>query len=448
MTIRPPLSDRAPWRLAAAVCMALLAAGCGGWFGDSEDPPLPGARVAVLLHDREIAPDPSTKGLQILLPAPVINTSWPMAGGFANHAMHHLQVSSDLRNRWRADIGRAAGPEELYISTPIVGGGVIFTMDANTQVRAFNIETGEKLWSAELTPGDEDDGHIGGGIAFELGRLYVTTGFGQVVALDSRTGAVLWRVPLGAPLRTPPTVRGGRVFVLTVDNKLYALSAHDGSTFWKYSSISEVASLLGGGSPAVKQGVVVAAFSSGELVALKAETGRILWSDSLGSVRRTAEISSLAHIRGRPIIDRGLVIAISHGGLVTAIDLRTGQRVWDREIGGKESPWVAGDFIFLISNDSALICLSRKDGRIVWVSQLPRWTDEKDKYGAINWTGPILVSDRLIVAGSHGQALAVSPYSGRFMGEIEMPDKISVPPIAAQGSVFFLTDDADLVAYR
>ena len=133
---------------------------------------------------------------------------------------------------------------------------------------------------------------------------------------------------------------------------------------------------------------------------------------------------------------------------MVAIDLRSGRRIWDKEIGGLESPWVVGNYIYVMSNDGELICLSRDDGRVHWVQQLPRWGDPKNKRDPILWSGPILVSDRLIVAGSKGEALAISPYSGQIIGKVEMPDNVSVAPIAANGSVYFLSDNAELVAYR
>ena len=434
--------------LAAAVA---LLGGCDtvkSWFTEEEPPPLPGERISVLLHEQALTPDPKVAAERIMLPPPTLNPDWPQAGGYANHAMHHIEVADGLARAWGADIGEGVDDAERFVSSPIVARGAVFAMDTATNVSAFVAETGARLWEAELTPEEEEDGHIGGGLAYESGRVVVTTGFAQVIALDAATGAEIWRRDIGSPMRTPPTLRGGRVFAVTVDNKLNVLDAANGDTLWTHTGIAEIASILGGGSPAVDGGVVVVPYSSGELVALKVENGRVLWTDSLAAVRRTDVVSTLAHIRGRPIIDRGRVIAISHGGLMVAIDLRSGRRIWNKEIGGLESPWVVGNYIYVMSNDGELICLSRDDGRVHWVRPLPRWEDPKNKRDPILWSGPILVSDRLVVAGSKGEALAISPYSGQILGRVEMPDNVSVTPIAANGSVYFLSDNAELVAYR
>ena len=437
--------------LLAVIAVSLGLSACStisDYIDTDEDPPLPGERISVLANQRSLSPDPGLAGKAILLPAPFANAGWPQSGGYANHAMHHIEVRQALNEAWSVDIGAGSDDEERLSSSPVVVGGRIFAMDARATVSAYDTATGGLLWETELTPDDEDDGHINGGLAFERGRLYATTGFAEVIALDAGSGAVVWREHVGAPMRAAPTVRGGRVFAQTVDNRLFAINAETGEGLWTHSGISETASVLGSASPAVDAGVVVVAYSSGELVALKAENGRVLWQDSLLTVRRTDAVSTLADIRGRPVIDRGRVIAMSHAGLTAAIDLRTGRRLWDREIGGLENPWVAGDYVFLLTNDNEIACISRNDGRIFWVRALPRFEDPEDLEDPIIWTGPILASDRLIIAGSNGEALAVSPYDGRILGSVEMPDGVSVPPVVADGSVYFLADDAELVAYR
>jgi len=269
-----------------------------------------------------------------------------------------------------------------------------------------------------------------------------------VIALNASSGTVIWRTTLPGPMRSAPTVRSGRVFAMTVDSRLYALNGATGDEIWNYIGIPEIASLLGGASPAVDNGVVVAPFPSGELIALKVENGRVLWTEALLSTRRINVVSTIAHIRGQPIIDRGQVFAISHGGMMVSIDLRSGRRIWSKEIGGLSNPWVAGDYIFLLTNDAEVVAISRKSGSIHWVQTLPQYENPQTKDNPIIWNGPILASDRLLLASSLGLVYSISPYDGRIMGSVEMPSGISVPPVIAGRSVYFLADNASLLAYR
>ena len=108
---------------------------------------------------------------------------------------------------------------------------------------------------------------------------------------------------------------------------------------------------------------------------------------------------------------------------MVAIDLRTGDRVWEQDLGGTHAPWVAGDFIYVLSNDSTLLCLTRSDGRVRWERTLPQYENEKKKSDALFWTGPILAGDRLIVVSSEGEAFSVSPYTGEPLGRTEFPGR-------------------------
>ncbi|MBT3766978.1 MAG: PQQ-binding-like beta-propeller repeat protein [Rhodospirillaceae bacterium] len=433
----------------------ILASGCDtvsesfdDVFSKKRKPPLPGKRVSILLNQRSITPDPRAANEQILLPAPSVNRDWPQPGGYPNHAMHHIAVGDALKQIWRVDIGEGADEELRLVAAPIVVNGWLFTIDSEHQVTALNAESGKQIWRIDLTPKAEDDGHIGGGITFEAGRIFVATGFGVVYALNAKDGAVLWSTPVDGPMRTAPTAHGGQVFVMTLENKTIAFDSKTGKKQWTHAGTTETASVLGGGSPAVDQGVVVVGYSSGEVFALKSESGRVLWSDSLSGVRRGSGASGLSHIRGRPIIDRGNIIAMSNSGIIASFDLRTGRRIWDKRISGGENPWVAGNFIFLLTNDSEIAALSRSSGRIYWVTGLPRFEGGRTSGTPIVWTGPILASDRLLVAGSNGEALAVSPYTGKVLGKESLPDGVSVAPIVANRTVYFLSDNADLSAYR
>ena len=433
-------------RALCVVSAALLLASCSGWFGGSEEPPLPGERIDLLATIGATEADEAVAGQEIRLPEPIENPEWPQDGGVPEHAMPHLAIGESPTIAWRADAGRGTGGDAWLLAQPVIAGGRVFTMDSGAEVRALDADTGDLAWSRELS--SDDDGILGGGLGVADGRLYATTGSGQVVALDAGSGEEIWRKSLNGPIRAAPTIRDGRVFVVTIANELFALSAADGRLLWNHAGIAEVAGLVGGAAPAVDQGVVVAPFTSGEAVALRAENGRVVWTESLTSLRRSDAVTSLAHIRGRPVIDGGLVYVVGHSRRTVAIDFRTGNRLWEASVGGLHGPWAAGDFVFVMTRDAELVCLTRDGGLVRWVTKLPRYEDEEDREEPIFWAGPVLAGNHLFVAGSTGELLSISPASGEVADRTRLPGPVLIPPSVARKTLYLLTEDAELVALR
>ena len=418
-------------------------------FGGSDDEILPGTRISVLALERALRPDINAVDTQIVLPAPEDVESWTQAGGLSHHAMHHMVLGSAPRLRWRTDAGAGSGKRNRTLGEPVIAGGRAFVFDAKAYAMAFNIRNGDRLWRRELVPNDEDDGHfLGGGLAYENGLVFATTGFAEVVAVNAQSGRDVWRTHVDAPIRSAPTVSGGRVFVITVDNQVIALAARDGRRLWSYSGVSSQTILLGSGSPAVDGGVVIAPFTNGEIAALRVDNGAVLWSDSVIAVRRTEAAASLTDISGRPVIDRGRVYAVGHSGILVSIDLRTGQRVWDVPVPGVYQPWVAGDFLYATTIDSEVVCVDVRTGQILWVTQLRRFEDAEDQENRLIWTGPSIASDRIIVLGSNEEALSLSPYNGEVLGSIELRSPVTISPVFANATMYIYDDAGDLLAYR
>ncbi len=425
--------------------MALV--GCA-LFTPYVPPPLPGERISVLSLERTLEPDPGLQDLQVRLPRPFANSDWPQAGGSATKAMHHLAIGDAPRRRWRVSIGAGSNRDRRLTAPLIVAESRVFAMDAEGRVIALRLQDGERLWRFDAVPEGENRGAVGGGLAYGSGAVVVSTAYGELIALDAANGVELWRTRLGIPLVSAPTVAGELVFVVSSDNQAFGLRVEDGSPVWNHVGIAETAGLIGAGSPAAATGTVVVPYSSGELVALRADNGQVLWSDSLSRGGATTALGEITDINGHPVLDRGTVYAIGHSGRMVADDATSGARLWTQDVSGSGSPWIAGDFLYLITSQDELIALSRLDGRIRWVTELPRYEKPDTLEDPIAWAGPVLGSDRLILVSSTGDAVAVSPYNGRMLGSLRLSDSVFLPPVLADEWLLFLTDDGAIVAYR
>ncbi|MDE2184591.1 MAG: PQQ-like beta-propeller repeat protein [Alphaproteobacteria bacterium] len=460
--------------VAALAAAALVVSGCstfdnmGSWFSSPHKSKLKGTRISIMTTDDSVKPDATLKDVKVVLPPPYGNTEWPEPGGFADNAMYHLEAAGPLQQVWTQDAGDGSNSDTRLAAAPIVAAGKIYVLDAAAHVYAFDAASGEPAWHVSVAPigkqgfwnmmslglfgsdtrPDRSKG-FGGGIAFDGGRLFVTTGFGEVLALDPADGKVLWRAGVGVPIVNAPTANGGRVFVSSQDNHLHAFAESNGRELWDHQGIPESAGILTSTSAAVAGEFVFAPYTSGELFALLVQTGRPAWSDMLTRSGGVTALSELDDIAGRPVVDRDLVFAISHSGVMAAIQISTGERQWTRDIEGIQTPWVAGDYVYVLTVQDQVLCLARKDGRVKWIHQLPQWSDPEDTSSdPIVWSGPVLVSDRLIMVSSNGYAESISPYTGELMGRVEIPDGTFIPPVVANDTLYILTNDAQLVALR
>jgi outer membrane protein assembly factor BamB len=436
-------------RVAILIAAALASSGCSVFKRGKPKTPVLGERIPVLANEGAVEIDLPTAALPMNLPPPVENTEWTQSGGNAAKSMGQVALGTQLAQAFSVNAGRGSSMTARLASSPVVANGRVYTIDTLGTVRAFDGRTGAQLWASQTPTEKGNEASLyGGGIAYDNGRIYATNGLGYVAALDERTGGIAWQVRPGGPLRGAPTVANGAVYVMSQDNQIYSLKEGDGSTNWSQAASLEIAGVFGSASPAVGQGTVIAGFSSGELNAYRYENGRQVWQDTLQRTSISTSVSSLSDIDADPVIDNGQVFAVGQGGRMVALDINSGQRIWEANIAGISTPWLAGDWIFVVTDEAKLLCLSRANGKVRWINQLPQFRKAKSKKGELDYEGPILAGGRLIVVGSNGVVVNVDPTTGSYQSQTNVGASISLPPVVANSTLYILDDRGQLHAFR
>ena len=421
-------------KTALVAAMMLALGGCNLFKGGKPKTPVLGNRVPILTTEAGAQADATIAGVAVALPAAASNASWAQPGGNAAKSMGHLALGQTLSRAWSTRID-AGNNRARLASAPVVADGRVFVVDVNAVVAAYAADTGARIWATPIHPDKENaQSRFGGGVSFIDGKVFATSGLGDVVALNAADGAQLWRVKPGGPLRGAPTLANGQVYVLSQDSQLYALSQADGSVQWNQSASLESQGVFGVAAPASSQGTVVAGFASGELNAYRYENGRLLWQDTLSRTSVSTSVSALSDIDAEPVIDNGRAYAIGQGGRLVAIDLGTGQRLWEQNFASIASPWVAGDWLFVVTDDARLICVSKATGKVRWLSQLKRYENEKKKKGRVQWIGPVLAGDRLLLLNSRGEIVSASPSDGSVLSTVGGKVPFELPPVVANGT--------------
>ena len=435
--------------IAVLIAAALASSGCGVFKKGKPKTPVLGERIPVLTSESDAQVDPATQALPFTLPAAVENAGWTESGGNSSNSMGHVALGAALQPAFTVQAGRGSSLTARLAAPPIVAKGRVYTIDTLGAVRAFDAKTGGQVWASQ-TPemkGNED-ALYGGGIAYDNGRIFATNGLGFVSALSEENGGIAWQVRPGGPLRGAPTVANGALYVISQDNQIYSLKEEDGSSNWSQPASLEIAGIFGAASPAVGQGTVVAGFSSGELNAYRYENGRQVWQDQLQRTSIRTSVSSLTDIDADPVIDNGQVFAIGAGGRMVGLDLTSGQRLWELNIAGIANPWVAGDWVFVVTSEDKLLCIYRQNGHIRWINQLPQYEKPKSKKGDIEYSGPVLAGGRLILTSSNGQIIQVDPATGNFQSQFSVGAGVSLPPVVAGSMLYVLDDQGKLHAWR
>jgi outer membrane protein assembly factor BamB len=450
-------------RVIIALTAASLLAGCGVFRQSKPKTPTVGQRIAVLSSEAQIEVDPALADVPIVISAAEVNADWAQPGGNASKSPGHLALGPTLSRAWVANIGQGSEPRARLAAAPVVANGRVYTIDTQAVVRAFDARTGAEAWAhpvgspeqrrggRSMITGESTGAHgllFGGGVSFDGGRLYATSGLGDVEAINAATGALIWRVRPAGPLRGSPTIANDNVYVTTQDNQLFALNPADGSTRWNVAGTFETQGVFGTAAPAAAQGTVVAGYSSGELTAYRYENGRTVWQDALTRTSISTAVATISDIDAEPVIDQGRVYALGQGGRMVALELNTGQRVWEINAAGLNTPWVSGEWIFALTDQGQLMALARGTGRVKWLTQLSRFRDEEDKEGPIRWIGPVLAGGRLVVANNRGQIVSVSPTDGRTQATTETGLRISLPLVVANSTLYVLHDEGRLTAWR
>ena len=440
---------RAKYRASVAIAALMALSACGIFKGGQKKTPTVGERIPILVSENGVQADKTIADIQVTLPAPAANDSWTQSGGNSAKSMGQLALGDSPARAWTAAVDGGSDRERLG-AAPVVAENKLFIVDVTATVHAFAADTGAALWKAEMSPGKENRGsRFGGGVSYDDGKVYATDGLGDVVALNAADGKEIWRAKPGGPLRGAPTVANGSLYVLSQDNQLFALSQADGKTQWAQSGTLETQGVFGVAAPAASQGSIVAGFSSGELSAYRYENGRVLWGDALSRTSITTSVSSLSDIDADPVIDQGRVYAVGQGGRMVALDLSTGQRIWEQNFAGISTPWIAGEWLFVVTDDARLVCLSRANGKARWIAQLQRFKNaKKNKGNQVTWFGPVLAGNRLVLTNSLGGIVFASPSDGSVLSTIAAKESFALPPIVANSTIYTVSQKGRIAAYR
>jgi outer membrane protein assembly factor BamB len=431
----------------------LLMASCSSvtnFLGDIEHgPKLKGERISLAKLDQSITPDKILEQVKVTVPTQEDNIIWPISNGSKYLFPSNIALPAKLSNYKEYKVAGTREMSKYLTATPIIADGKIFIMNGSGGLIAYDAASMKKLWSKNTAPLDEKEESVGGGMSYDQGTLYITAGHRDVIAINAENGKEIWRYSLNNIVRSAPIFYDNKLFVMSIDNKLYALSSSQGSLLWMHEGAFETIGTFGASSLAISNDIILLPHSSGQLHALDTGSGKELWSVNLSYNRSSLAGFSFTDIDVPPVIDEGKIYIAGNMGLLYSIDLQSGRMLWQREIKGIKSIWAAGNFLYLIDANKELLCIHNKDGMIKWVVPLQSYLETGHHLRIkANVTGPIMAGDSLLLVTSNGKLLSFSPYDGTLIEEKKVPLNIKLLPAIASGKIYLLSNNGVLAIWQ
>ncbi len=427
--------------------LGLLAA-CG-----DEEVILPGERIDVRdgRSVENLAPETAdVERAAFAMPAQVVLSEWTHENGSRLHRVEHPALGTNLTRVWSSDIGQGNSRRARITADPIVSGNLIYTLDSRALVSATSVN-GERVWARDLVPeGENERDASGGGLAVSGRTVYVTSGFGTLTALDAATGAEKWQQDLGAPATASPTVFDDLVYIVSRDNKAWALDAGNGRVRWTLQGTPSVTGIQGGSGPAITDTYAVFPFSSGELVTALRQGGVRIWGSQVSGERSGRAYANITDIVADPVIAGDVVYTGNQSGRAVALGLGSGERLWTANEGAYGPVWVSGGSVFMISDRNELIRLDAETGARVWGTELPFYRADRARRREDIFVhyGPVLAGGLIRVASDDGLIRSYSPESGRLVGTADLPGGAASGMAVVNRTLYVVTKNGQLHAFR
>ncbi|RUS60607.1 quinoprotein [Pseudorhodobacter sp. E13] len=389
------------------------------------------------------------QSVAISLPAARANADWTHRSANVAHLMPHASLSAAPVRVWSVDIGAGNSRKYRITAAPIVADGRVFTMDATTGVSAV-ATSGAKLWSVNLMPAGARGEVSGGGLAYGGGRLFVSTGHAELVAVDPASGGVIWRQNLLSPAAGTPTVADGVVYVVGRNGMGWAIDSKDGKVLWQLPGTPSNNGIVSSAAPAVTARTVLFPFGNGDLAAALKSGGVKLWTASIAGARLGRGYNSVTDIAGDPVVDGATTYVGNQSGRLSALDTASGSEKWSAREAAYGAVLPVGGSVFLISDEAKLVRLDAATGQPIWAVDMPYYESAKEKRRAAITAhyGPVLASGRLVVVSGDGVVRLFNPTNGALVGTADLPGGAASAPALAGGVLYVVSGNGQLHAFR
>lgn len=345
---------------------------------------------------------------------------------------------------WNTSVGNGIG--DFYSNLhPAWQDSTIYAADRHGVVKAVSADDGREVWKVDLS---EKTGFfssnipalLSGGLTVDGAHLYVGSEKAKVFALNTSDGSIAWQAKVAGEALSRPVISDGLVLVHTSNGMLQALNEADGAVKWTVNLDMPSLSLRGESAPATAFGAAIVGGDNGRVSAVLMQQGQIIWQQRISQATGATEIDRLSDVDTTPVIVNGVVYALAYNGNLTALDLRSGQIMWKREMGSVNDFIVDANRIYLVDQNDRVVALNADGGVTLWTQ-----SDLLHR----NLTAPVLYNGYLVVGDSEGYMHWINADDGRFVAQQKVDSSgFQTTPVVASDKLLIQAKDGTLYAIK
>lgn len=346
---------------------------------------------------------------------------------------------------WSKNVGN--GVDDYFSRLkPVAGYGKIYSANRIGDVYAFDLDTGKKVWHADLQKNSSSDSFfassksalLAGGPTIGMNKVFIGSENGEVYSLDADSGSLVWQAQVKGEVISAPAVDNGTLVVNSASGILKAFDATEGTEQWKIEQDVPALTLRGVSSPALAGGGAVIGSSDGTLTVFILESGQQGWTVEVGEASGSTELERVIDIDSKPLIYGDKVYAISAKGNLVALDLRSGRMLWKRQYSSFRQLSMSGNNLFLTDVKGHVYAIDRANG-------LERWSQLALTNRSV--TGPAILADHVVVGDYEGYLHWLDKESGEIVARYQLDSSgIFSTPTVAKEILYVQSRDGDLQA--
>jgi outer membrane protein assembly factor BamB len=340
-----------------------------------------------------------------------------------------------VKKLWGDNVG--GGKKQMILRLglgPALDDGTVYAASYKGEVLAVTVTTGKQVWVKKLKQ------PLSAGPAVGFGLVVVGSRKGTVIALDAATGQERWRTRVNSELLSAPAISAKVVVLRSVDGRLHGLDAGNGKELWQVEQQVPRLSLRGTATPLIAKELAISGFDNGKVMAVNLNSGDTVWDTALASPHGRTELDRLIDIDSAVRVVGDNVFAAGFQGRTAMLAIDSGQIWWAHDMSSYRGLAVDADNLYVTQSDGIVVAMRQRDGSEIW-------RNDRLKLRALST--PVVISSAIVVADFKGYLHWLDKATGALVARERIAKfRVGSQPVAMDDTVVVLDDGGKMVAYR